>query len=211
MILLRSRALTPETGLGDVIEDIARLRIDVFREWPYLYDGSLDYERTYMRKFATAQGAVAVVAFDGDKVVGASTGMPLIEADPDFQAPFADAGMPLERIFYCAESVLRAPYRGQGLYRAFFDGRESHARKLGGFATSTFCAVVRPDDHPLRPPEATSLAPVWRHFGYTPRPDLACRFAWKDVGQESSTEKTLIFWKKDISEPSAIETSTTRV
>ena len=196
---LQSRVLTPATGLSDYLEDIAKLRIEVFREWPYLYDGSLDYERTYMRKFSNAAGAVAVVAFDGDKVAGASTGMPLVQADPDFQAPFAANGMALERIFYCAESVLRAPYRGRGLYRAFFDGRESHARALGGFETCTFCAVVRPDDHPLRPPGAPSLEPVWRHFGYTPEPSLACHFAWKDVDQDHSTEKTLIFWKKDLS------------
>lgn len=198
---LQSRVLTPGTGLADYLEDIAHLRIEVFREWPYLYDGSLDYERTYMRKFANASGAVAVVAFDGEAVAGASTGMPLIEADPDFQAPFADADMPLERIFYCAESVLRAPYRGQGLYRAFFDGRENHARALGGFDLSTFCAVVRPGDHPLKPTGASSLEPVWRHFGYTPHPERACHFNWKDVDQPSSTEKTLIFWEKDISGP----------
>ena len=31
-----------------VLDDVARLRISVFRDFPYLYDGSLDYERDYL-------------------------------------------------------------------------------------------------------------------------------------------------------------------
>ena len=41
-----------ETLTGEALQralpDLARLRIEVFREWPYLYDGTLDYERTFM-------------------------------------------------------------------------------------------------------------------------------------------------------------------
>lgn len=198
---LGTRVLTPGNGLSDVVEDIAKLRIEVFREWPYLYDGDLEYERRYMRRFSSAPGAVVVCAFDGAHVVGAATGMPLAEAAEDFQTPFSERGIALERVFYCAESVLKADYRGKGLYRAFFDGREGHARALGGFEIAAFCAVVRPDDHPLKPKGAPSLDPVWRHFGYTPDPSLACRFDWKDVGEAHSTEKALTFWLKDIRAP----------
>ena len=31
-----------------VLPDLARLRMEVFREWPYLYDGSLAYEEDYL-------------------------------------------------------------------------------------------------------------------------------------------------------------------
>ena len=31
--------------LKRTLDDLARLRIEVFRDWPYLYDGDLDYER----------------------------------------------------------------------------------------------------------------------------------------------------------------------
>lgn len=195
---LRTEALTPRNGLARHVEDIAKLRIEVFRDWPYLYDGSLDYERTYMRKFSAASGAVAVLAFDGDAVVGAATGMPMTEADGSFRTSFADRGWDVARIFYCAEAVLKAPYRGRGLYRVFFDGRESHARALGGYETSAFCGVQRPDDHPLKPADALDLAPVWRHFGYEPRPELTCRMSWTDVGEAHSTHKTLGFWTKSL-------------
>ena len=50
-----------------VLPDLARLRIIVFRDWPYLYDGTLEYEQEYLAKLAAAKGAVCVVARDGDR------------------------------------------------------------------------------------------------------------------------------------------------
>jgi hypothetical protein len=48
-----------------VLPDLARLRIIVFRDWPYLYDGTLEYEQEYLAKLAAATGAVCVIARDG--------------------------------------------------------------------------------------------------------------------------------------------------
>ena len=48
--------------LKAVMPELARLRIIVFRDWPYLYDGTLDYEEEYLAKFAAAPGAVSVRA-----------------------------------------------------------------------------------------------------------------------------------------------------
>ena len=41
---------------------LARLRIEVFRSFPYLYDGTLAYETRYLQTFAEAEGAVIVAA-----------------------------------------------------------------------------------------------------------------------------------------------------
>lgn len=193
---LSVRILTPENGLADHIDSIAGLRIRVFRDWPYLYDGDLGYERRYLADFAAAPGAVCVAAFDGDNMIGASTGMPLADEHDEIRAPFIGAAIPLENIFYCAESVLLPDYRGRGLYRQFFDGREAHARRLGGFDTVAFCGVMRPDDHPLKPDGAVPLDDVWRHFGYEADANLICHFSWKDIDQNEETEKPLKFWLK---------------
>ena len=42
--------------ISAVLPDLARLRIVVFRDWPYLYDGTLEYEEKYLAKLAAAQG-----------------------------------------------------------------------------------------------------------------------------------------------------------
>jgi hypothetical protein len=39
------------TEAREYLQAIAWLRITVFQEWPYLYQGSLEYERTYLENF----------------------------------------------------------------------------------------------------------------------------------------------------------------
>jgi GNAT superfamily N-acetyltransferase len=113
-----------------------------------------------------------------------------------FRQPLEDAGLDPARVFYCGESVLLPAYRGRGLYRGFFAAREDHARTLGGFQWISFCAVIRPPDHPLRPSGYRPLDETWRRYGYTPRPELVARFAWKDVDQPAETDHDLVFWLK---------------
>ena len=52
-------------GLEAALDEVAALRLAVFRDWPYLYDGDLDYERRYLDSYRSAPGAVLVGAFDG--------------------------------------------------------------------------------------------------------------------------------------------------
>lgn len=189
------RVLTGD-ALAEALPDVARLRIDVFRDWPYLYDGDADYERDYLRAYQSP-GAVVVAAMDGDRIVGAATGAPMSDHAADFGAAFADRPEPLSDIFYCAESVLLRAYRGHRLGHAFFDAREDHARALGA-RWSAFCSVIRPADHPMRPAEYWPLDAFWRKRGYAPLPGVVAQFAWKDLGQATETEKTLQFWMKSL-------------
>ncbi len=70
------------------LDDLARLRIAVFRAWPYLYEGTLDYERKYLPRYAEARTGTMIVALDGDRVVGASTALGLDEEEDFVAAPF---------------------------------------------------------------------------------------------------------------------------
>lgn len=184
--------------LTAILADLARLRMVVFRDWPYLYDGTLAYEESYLAKFAAAKGAVCVVAYDGKDIVGASTGAPMIEHEGEFGEPFLKAGYDISKIFYCGESVLLKSHRGYGLGHAFFDGREAQARELGGFTHSTFCRVVRPDDHPLKPADYAPLDPFWRKRGYQPVEGIVATYDWKDVDQPDETPHKMQFWMKPL-------------
>ncbi|VCU62039.1 Histone acetyltransferase HPA2 and related acetyltransferases [Tritonibacter mobilis] len=195
-MVLRIETLTG-AALEAALDDVARLRIEVFRAWPYLYDGDLAYEREYLRSYRDSAGAVVVGAFDADRLVGAATGTPLADHADDFAAAFAQSTLNMADIFYCAESVLLPAYRGQGAGHGFFDAREAHARELG-FAKSAFCSVIRPKEHPLHPTEYTPLDPFWRKRGYEPLPGVVAEFAWKDIDQPKENTKALQFWLRDL-------------
>lgn len=186
-----------QAELEGAIDQVARLRIAVFRDWPYLYDGDIDYERGYLEHYLTEPRAIVVGAFDGKDLVGASTGLPLLGHDAEFAAAFAQSGLDLSRIFYCAESVLLPAFRGQGVGHAFFDLREAHARAQG-FYRCCFCSVVRPDDHPLQPADHRPLDGFWRARGYEKLHGVIARFRWKDIGEAGESSKPLQFWIRDL-------------
>ncbi len=179
------------------LDDLARLRIAVFRAWPYLYKGSMDHEREYLPRYAEARTGTLVVAKDGDKIVGASTALGLDEEGENVRAPFEAAGMDLKRIFYFGESVLLPDYRGQGVGVRFFEEREAAARQHG-YAQTAFCGVVRPDDHPARPADYLPLDDFWKKRGYEKRPELVSTFSWKDIGNAAETDKPMVYWMKTL-------------
>ncbi|GHF73727.1 GNAT family N-acetyltransferase [Seohaeicola zhoushanensis] len=184
-------------ALDAALDDVAALRIAVFRDWPYLYDGSLDYERRYLATYRESPGAVLVGAFDGARLVGAATGTPLADHADDFAAAFAASGIGLAEVFYCAESVLLADWRGKGIGHRFFDLREGHARALG-FRRSAFCAVQRPATHPLRPAGYRPLDAFWRARGYAPLAGAVAEFEWKDIDRIEADRKPLQVWLRDL-------------
>lgn len=178
------------------LEAVARLRIAVFRDFPYLYAGSSAYEARYLATYSAAPESLFVLAFDGAQVVGASTGVPLDQEEAVFQRPFLEAGYAPRRLFYFGESVLLPAYRGRGAGVRFFAEREAYARRLGRFTHTAFCAVERRPDHAQRPPGYTPLDGFWRRRGYTYRPDLRTTFAWQDLGEATETPKTMVFWMR---------------
>ncbi|MAP94960.1 MAG: GNAT family N-acetyltransferase [Ponticaulis sp.] len=184
-------------AIRPAIRDVAELRLRVFREWPYLYDGTMEEEETYLSHFAQSEHACIGLARDGDKVIGATTAEPMPATHEGFRAPLETAGLDISKIYYFGESILLSIYRGQGIGHAFFDLRENAARDWGAEMTA-FCAVQRPADHPARPADYRPLDAFWKKRGYAPRPDLICHFPWTDVGDAVETSKPLMFWIKTL-------------
>jgi GNAT superfamily N-acetyltransferase len=185
-------------GIQPFLPDIARLRIDIFREFPYLYDGSLEYEQEYLETYIRSPRSLAVLVLDGQRIIGVSTGIPLADESWEFQKPFKEQGVDTTEIFYCGESILLPAYRGRGIYKIFFGEREKHAKQFHTFKMICFCAVKRPEAHPLRPNTYTPLDPVWESFGYKKAPELTTTYSWKDIDKKQEDEKLMLFWLKNI-------------
>jgi len=183
--------------LRQYLPELARLRIEVFKDYPYLYEGSLDYEQKYLARYVKARTGTIVIALDGEQIVGASTALALEEEDDYIIAPFRQLGMDISKIFYFGESVLLSQYRGQGIGVKFFAEREAAARQ-GGFLKTYFCAVKRPEDHPLRPQAYQPLDNFWQKRGYKRCPELVASFSWKDLGDEQETIKPMVYWMKEL-------------
>ncbi|MFV0295227.1 MAG: GNAT family N-acetyltransferase [Hyphomicrobiaceae bacterium] len=193
-------SIEPLTGgaIEAILPELARLRIAVFRDWPYLYDGNYDYERDYFAGFSKAPGSVVIAAHDGDQLVGAATATVMGGHADGFEKPFVEAGYDTSTIFYFGESILLPRYRGQGAGHRFFDERERHARTFPGIRQASFCAVVRSPDHPKKPADYVPLEAFWTRRGYQPVPGLVGTFEWRDIGDDKATAKPMQYWITDL-------------
>lgn len=183
--------------LQSALPQLAALRIEVFRDYPYLYDGSPAYEESYLTALNESKDSLIVAAADGGKIVGCATGSALQGHHQEFAAPFLEHSFDPAQVFYCGESVLLPGYRGRGLGHIFFERREAHA-KARGYLHSAFCGVVRPDDHPLKPATYSPLDTFWKKRGYGRADGMIAMFRWKDIDQSEETDHPMQFWMRDL-------------
>jgi GNAT superfamily N-acetyltransferase len=182
--------------IATVFDDLAQLRITVFKDFPYLYQGSIDYEKEYLKTYTLAERSMLFAVYSDGRMVGATTCIPLIDETAEVQAPFQQAKFDLATVFYFGESILIPEFRGQGLGNRFFDVRENHAHSFGSFKTTCFCSVVRPEDHPQKPVNYRPLDDFWIKRGYKKEPTLQSQFNWLDIGDSFSTRKQMVYWMR---------------
>ncbi|MDH0649459.1 GNAT family acetyltransferase [Pseudomonas sp. GD03858] len=188
--LLHGAAIAP------YIDDLARLRLGLFREFPYLWDSSLNHQADYLASYADSGRSLVVLALDGGEVVGAATGLPLVDVAAELQQPFLAQGRDPAAVYYFGESILLPAYRGQGLGVRFFIERESYAHKLAEFDYCAFCSVERPAGHPRRPTHYKPLQGFWRNRGFLHEPSLRTACSWQDLDEQAQSAKIMSFWLK---------------
>lgn len=178
------------------IEQIANLRITIFRNYPYCYDGNMAYESEYLKTYTNCEESTIVLALSDQQIIGASTAVPLEFEVDEFKKPFEKEN--IKKIFYLGESVLFPEFRGKNIYRHFFHEREKAALHYGCNRT-TFCAVDRPSDI-QRPSNYFPLDAVWNHFNYQKNNDRYTYFHWKDIHETIETAKRMVYWEKKLVE-----------
>ena len=183
--------------LSFYIQDLASLRINVFREFPYLYKGSEENERRYLDTYIKSPNFCLFAAFDGAKMVGATTCLPMEEEVEEIKRPLIEAGLDLRDYTYFGESVLLKEYRGMGIGKKFFTLREAQAI-LFNTLFATFCAVDRPADHPLRPKDHRFLDQFWKKTGFKKHEDLKCTLEWEELPDGQRKRHSLTFWIKQL-------------
>lgn len=186
------------TEINEYIEDIAKLRIKIFHDYPYLYDGDLAYERKYLQTYVNSKTSLVSLAMDGERLVGATSCIPMKDEWDDFKAPFIANNIDPTQVFYFGESILLPEYRGKGIGKEFFTIRESHAKAhLPSLKYTAFCSVIRPKNHPLKPKDYRPLDAFWSKMAYQKQEDLQAKTAWKDLDKTKEDTKSLVFWLKN--------------
>ncbi len=179
------------------IDELAELRLSIFREYPYLYEGDIREERNYLKMYSSSENSLVILAQDGQKIVGAATGVPLKETSADYWEIFSKKGISIDEIFYLGELILLKDYRSEGIGNRLFDEFEKRVAEKHQYPKITICEVSRAKNDPQRPKDYVALDGFWKKKGFIKHPELVVYFSWKEIGNLKKTRHSLMFSIRD--------------
>jgi len=185
--------------LASVLPFIAEQRMSCFSGYPYLYDGTFEYEMSYLSWFANLLQSAAVVVYYEQKPVGFLTGVAAVsfgEHFTDSQQAFESQGLDFASYYYFSECIVVPGHRGHNLSEQMFALLEEYALRNG---FTKFCFVTEEHDyHLLKPASYISLGKHWERLGYT-KSNIEIRQRWKTFqadGTSTDSDHTLTYWLK---------------
>ena len=192
-----TQQLLTGSAVTESLDDIASLRINIFQEFPYLYDGRREEEFRYLKVYENTPDAAIMTASDSGKIIGAATGIPLCHEHEELVKPFVRSHYALDEIYYVGELLLYPEFRNRGLGLRLLKQMEEQVRSLGNYRYLTCATVVRPDDHPLR---TSTYLPINRFLavaGFHPLPALMTEFSWLET-DGVTRRHPMTFWLKEL-------------
>lgn len=184
------------------IETVSKLRIEAFKEYPYLYMGELDYERQYMRGYTKDDRAMIAIAKCDGKLAGISTGIPLIsdsEIVADVKIIFLNENIDIGDYYYYGELIILPEFKGKGILKKLLLAQDELIQSWG-YKHACGLTVVREDNHPLKPAGYKSPDKIGKRLGYL-RTKLTTQYHWPTIqpdGTVKDEKNTLEFWIKDL-------------
>jgi GNAT superfamily N-acetyltransferase len=184
------------------VNDVATARIEGFRDYPYLYQGNLNYEKKYLSGYCQEPNALLICVYDNQYLAAVATSIPLDSpSDIVAGAPklFRTFGEDPQEYYYFAEIIVRPEYRGAGIAKEIYKLRMHHAASLG-LRGLCLAAVERSFDHPLRPKDYKLSQPVWQREGFI-KTDMTFVYTWPTIqtdGTVSDQENIMRFWTKKL-------------
>ncbi len=182
-----------------VLPFIAQQRITAFREYPYLYQGTMESESPYLVLYSGWKDTAVALAYLDDKPVGLLTGMPLTKFDehcPSIEV-FKKENLKPESCYYFPELIILSEHRSQGLSKKLFDTLEKYAKGLK-YTTFALLTSNRADNDPQKPVGYKTQDPLWQALGYK-KSSMIVSISWDTIQQDGSVkmqENDLTYWIK---------------
>lgn len=187
--------------MAPYIPFIAEQRINAYRAYPYLYEGKMDEEVTYLEWFCKLKHSAVAIAFYNDEPVGFITATALSAFDEHFKASaevFKSAGLSPDAFYYFSDAIVLQEHRNKSLITEMAKMLEEHADILGYTAS---CFVYEShESHPLKPLNYQELNNLFKKNGYS-KTDLEISYQWSTRQVDGSNKiqyHPLNYWIKDL-------------
>ena len=190
-----SERLLQGSQIQEYLDQIAQLRLTIFKEYPYLYDGRLKDELVYLQHFANHAETIAIIASCGNQLAGAVTAIPLQFESEELTSPFAVTPYPVERVMYVGELLFYPDYRNKGLGTRLLSRIEQHTLTWNNYEYLTSATVMRPEDHSCRPEGYVPIERFLQRNRFDKLPGVTSHFTWKEI-DGTRRDHEMQFWIK---------------
>lgn len=181
---------------------VAEQRINAYKEYPYLYEGKMEEEISYLDWFSKLKHSAIVIAFYNDEPVGFITGTALSAFDEHFKGSidlFKNAGLPYATYYYISDAIVLPEHRNKLLVTQMAQLMEEHADILGYTATCFVCE--HHESHPLKPENYKELDELFKKNGYS-KTEMVVAYNWPTRqidGGDKMQLHAMNYWIKQLS------------
>ena len=188
--------------LEELIPEIAKARLELFKEFPYLYEGTYENELKYLTDFVKNPKSIILTAHEADKLIAFVTatavesGFDLTEAIKDLMQK---EDIDTSKYFYISEMMVYPEFRSFELQNKLKKDIENYAKE-NSYTKVCFLSVFRENDHPLRPEGYKEISRLWK-FNKNHKTDISTEFEWNTVQKDSESKlmnNRLDLWEKKL-------------
>ncbi len=192
----RGESITP------YIKDITDLSITIYKEYPYLYEGTEEEYLPFIEHYTHSNYGIACLLFDDAKPIGVAIGMPMNEMREKYKQPFISARPQdnCDEIFYLGEFLLLKAYRGQGFGKQMYLELEHLIKENESLKKICFCKIDESDQNPLMPKNYRPLDGFWKKLGFGKCDDITVTVYWRNVFEENDSPHKMVYLLKSLSE-----------
>ncbi|HEV2601172.1 MAG TPA: hypothetical protein VGT41_02640 [Candidatus Babeliales bacterium] len=188
-------------NLQTITSFMAQQRVEAFREYPYLYEGTVAEDTEYVQWLVGLQhSAVAASYLDGEPV-GFVSGIAFVDNEQEFKgscALFEENGLDPKDFYYVPEAIVAAAHRNKSLFTRLHSLLEEHVKSLGYKAS---CLVLEShEQHPLKPVDYKGPDEAFIKTGYS-KTRMLTSCAWPTIqpdGPAKNQVHPLTYWIKNL-------------
>lgn len=176
--------------------------MQMYQEFPYLYQGNDSYEHDYTKMYHDVAHAVMAVASVENTYVGMALGLPVYAVDfVPLGALLQEKGYCPQQVFYISDVIVQEKYRKLGIATQLMRVMQEQALSWG-YTSLCLATVVRDSSHPLCPSTFQSSDRLWLKLGFLKTDILLEPIIWPTVQPDGTVQdyaNSMVLWIKSIS------------
>jgi len=181
-------------SVSPYVKDIAKLRIETLKDFPYLYKGDLKKEIEFLEKtYLSSNDSWFLLYISSSGVAGGIGITPLEMLSDEIKEPLIINGADITNYMYIGEAMLLKGYRDRGLFKNMLSFAEKQSKDAG----KKYVAFSYVEREKMNNQSCRSGDSLWEKYGYY-KIDECIEQKWMRSDTNKIEANRLFLWEKPL-------------